>query len=283
MGSGGYVSQADYTGKSPAKKGVFMNYEEFYKEYSELAERLKEQIATQQRLLKRINKSAEKGDLRAAARELPAARAIIADCDRSTAALAERIESADMRAYLESGDFARQLTELCMERRIDIKGEDNTYEVFPYRLKIDPQNGELLINKRKAAGLRPRAIVDLLEKERDKLLSAPFNPAKYAAELAAAYDIAVLVGAKGKKPTPGIDVYLTTIYKFLTPMGRFRREYDMQSYALDVARLYTAGFDEAGDGRRFQFGPGRNNNKAIRIVDAAGNERFLVTIRFFSE
>ena len=155
--------------------------------------------------------------------------------------------------------------------------------MFPYRLKIDPQNEELLINKRKASGLRPRAIVDLLEKRRDKLLSAPFNPAKYAAELAAAYDIAVLTAAKGKKPATESDVYLTTIYKFLTPMGRFRREYDMQSYALDLARLYTADSDEAGDGRRFQFGPSRNNNKAIRILDAAGNEQFLVTIRFFSE
>ncbi|MDR2296314.1 MAG: hypothetical protein LBD95_05895 [Clostridiales Family XIII bacterium] len=257
-----------------------MNYEEFYREYTELADRLKEQIATQQRLLKRINKGVEKGDLKAAARELPAARAIVADCDRGTAALAERIESADMRAYLESGDFARQLVEFCEERRIDIKGEDNTYEVFPYRLKIDPQNEELLINKRKA-GLRPRAVADLLEKGREKLLSAPFNPAKYAAELAAAYDVALLVGAKGKKPMPGSDVYLTTIYKLLTPLGRFRREYDMQSYALDLARLHAANSDESGDGRRFQFGPGRNNSKAIRIVDAAGNERFLVTIRFF--
>jgi hypothetical protein len=260
-----------------------MNYEDFYKEYAELAERLKEQIATQQRLLKRINKGVERGDLRAAARELPAARAIVADCDRSTAAIAERIESADMRAYLESGDFARQLVAFCEERRIDIKGEDNSYEAFPYRLKIDPQNEELLINKRKAAGLRPRAIADLLEKGRDKLLSASFNSAKFAAELAAAYDIAVLAAAKGKKPMPGTDVYLTTIYKFLTPMSRFKREYDMQNYALDLARLYAVGSDEAGDGRRFQFGPGRNNSKAIRILDAAGNERFLVTIRFFGE
>jgi hypothetical protein len=66
-------------------------------------------------------------------------------------------------------------------------------------------------------------------------------------------------------------------------MSRFRKDYDMQSYAFDLARLYTADSDEAGDGRRFQFGPSRNNNKAIRIIDAAGNEQFLVTIRFFSE
>ena len=66
-------------------------------------------------------------------------------------------------------------------------------------------------------------------------------------------------------------------------MRRFRREYDVQAYALDLARLYTAKSNEAGDGRRFQFGPSRNNIKAIRIVDASGNEQFLATIRFYSE
>ncbi|MDR2087845.1 MAG: hypothetical protein LBP73_00635 [Clostridiales Family XIII bacterium] len=258
-----------------------MNYEEFYTEYAELAEKLKEQIATHQKLLKRINRSVETGDLKAAARELPAAGAIVADCDRSMADIAAKIRSADMKAYLESGDFARQLVTLCKERRIDIKGEDNVYEVFPYRLKIDPQNEELMINRRKAAGLRPRAIVEDLEKKRNKLLAAPFKSEQYAAELAAAYDLALLAGSKDKKAIEGADVYLTTIYKFLTPMSRFRREYDMRSYAFDLARLYASDSDEAGDGRRYQFGPSRNNSKAIRIIDAAGNEQFLVTIRFF--
>jgi hypothetical protein len=260
-----------------------MNYEEFYGIYASLAEALGGQIAAHQKLLKRINKNVERGDLKAAARDLPVAGEIAAGCARDAAGLAEYIRSADMREYLESGDFARQLVELCGERRIDIKGEGNAYEVFPYRLKIDAQNEELLINKRKAAGLRPRAIVGDLEKERDRLLSAPFNPSKYAAELATAYDLALLDAAKNKKYTPEADVYLKTLYRFLTPMSRFRREYDMRSYAFDLARLYAADTDEAGDGRRFQFGPSRDNNMAIRIIDAVGSEQFLVTIRFFKE
>jgi hypothetical protein len=260
-----------------------MNYEEFYGSYNEIAEQLREQIAAHQKLLKRINKGMEKGDLKAAAKELPAANAIAGDCVRSIAAITEKIESADMRSYLESGDFTAQLVEFCAERRIDINGEGNSYEVFPYRLKLDPQNEYLLVNKRKAVGLRPRAIVDELEKERDKLLAASFNPAQYAAELAAAYDMAVLANAKGKKPRSETDVYLATIYKFLTPMRRFRKEYDMQSYAFDLARLYdhVSISDTTDDGRRFQFGPSRNNGRAIRIIDAFGNEQFLSTIRFF--
>jgi hypothetical protein len=260
-----------------------MNYEEFYTEYEELSEQLKEQIATYQKLFRRINKSVEKGDLRAAARDLPAANEIAAVCERSIAAITEKIESADMSAYLESGDFARQLVELCGERRIDIKGEGNTYEVFPYRLKIDPKNAELLINKRKAPGLRPRALADLLETGIDKLMNANFNAAQYATELAGGYDLARLASAKGKMPISGTEIYLTTIYKYLTPMLRFRREYNMQSYAFDLARLYIAGTGrgETSDGRRFEFGTSRNMNKEIRIIDAVGNEQFLTTIRFY--
>jgi hypothetical protein len=259
-----------------------MNYEEFYGTYNELSELLRGQIATHQKLLKRINKGIEKGDLKAAARDLPTANAIAADCVRSIADITEKIQSVDMRAYMESGDFARQLVEFCAERRIDIKGEGNAYEVFPYRLKIDPQNEEVLVNKRKAVGLRPRAIVDELEKERDKLMSASFNPEQYATELAAAYDLAALVSSKGKKPVSGTDIYLSTIYKYMTPMRRFRKEYDMQSYAFDVARMYNAlGPVAEVNGRTYQFGSSRDNNRAIRIIDTVGNERFLTTISFF--
>jgi hypothetical protein len=262
-----------------------MDYEEFYGEYAELAGQLGGQIAECQKLLRRVSKNVERGDLRAAARDIPAINEAAASCSRGAGAIAGKIGSADMRGYLESGDFARQLVGLCGERRIDIKGEGNAYEVFPYRLKIDAQGEELLINRRKAAGLRPSVIAGYLEKERDRLLAAPFNSAKYAEELAAAYDLALLSSAKDKKYPPAADVYLKTIYRFLTPMSRFRRDYDMQAYAFDLSRLYEAdlagGIGELEDGRRLQFGPSRDNNKSIRIVDSVGNERFLVTIRFF--
>jgi hypothetical protein len=262
-----------------------MNYEEFYEAYSEIAKRLREQIATHQKLLRRINTGVEKGDLKAAARELPAANAVAADCVRSIASVTEQIESADMRAYLESGDFARQLMAFCEERHIDIKGEGNAYEMFPYRLKIDPQSEELLVNKRKAVGLRPLAIVNDLEKKRDKLLAASFNPSQYATELAAGYDMALWASAaaKGRKPVPGTEVHLMTVYKYLTPMRRFKREYDAQSYAFDLARLHnhSGGTGTTDNGRTYRFGSSRDINKAIRIIDALGAERYLGTVSFF--
>jgi hypothetical protein len=260
-----------------------MHYETFYEEYEAVSNQLKDQLTSQQKLLKRAEKSIEKGDVRVAIRDLSA----INDTTNAYGQLAEELlkktESLDMTEYLDSGEFARQLVEFCKLRGVDIVGEENNYEVFPYRLKIDPQNAELLINGKKASGLRPLAIAETLEKNREKLLSASFNAEQYAAELAAAYDLAIIAGAKGKTPVLDADMYLATIYKFLTPMRRFRREYDMQSYAFDLARLYNAESTVLSDGRKYQFGPSRNNRKAIRIVDRFGNEQFIAMIRFYHE
>jgi hypothetical protein len=259
-----------------------MDYEDFYGEYGAIANSLREQLSAQQRILKRICKNVENGDLKPTARDLASAAYCAEECVRLASEIAEKIASVDMSAYLASGDFARQLVALCGENGVNIKGEGASYEIFPYRLKIDPQNEDVLINGRKAVGLRPRAVAAELGKGRARLLAAAFNPAQYASELASAYDLALLTASKGKQAADS-DIYLTTLYKFLTPMRRFRREYDAQAYAFDLARLYASESNESSDGRRYQFGPSRNNNKAIRIVDELGNEQFLATIRFYRE
>jgi hypothetical protein len=260
-----------------------MDYEDFYGEYEAIANSLKEQLSTQQKLLKRICKNVENGDLKPTAKDLASATSGAEECVRLASEIAEKIAGFDTGSYLESGDFTRQLVALCGENGVNIKGEGTSYEVFPYRLKIDSQNEDVLVNGRKAIGLRPRALAAELAKGRARLLAAAFNPAQYASELASAYDLALLVTSKGKPVAPDSDIYLTTLYKFLTPMRRFRREYDAQAYAFDLARLYSAESNESSDGRRFQFGPSRNNGKAIRIVDGSGNEQFLATIRFYRE
>ncbi|MDR1137508.1 MAG: hypothetical protein LBK91_04215 [Synergistaceae bacterium] len=260
-----------------------MDYEDFYGEYAAIANSLSEQLSTQNKLLKRICRNVERGDLKPTAKDLASAASGAKECVRLASEMAEKIASVDMGTYLESGDFARQLLVLCGETGGNIKGEGASYEIFPYRLKIDSQNEEVLVNGRKAIGLRPRAVAAELAKGRARLLAAAFNPSQYASELASAYDLALLAASKGKPVAPDSDIYLTTLYKFLTPMRRFRREYDAQAYAFDLARLYAAESNESSDGRRFQFGPSRNNNKAIRIVDESGNEQFLATIRFYRE
>ena len=66
-------------------------------------------------------------------------------------------------------------------------------------------------------------------------------------------------------------------------MSRFRKDYDQQSYAFDLARLYISGMDETKNGRKFQFGTSRKGNKSIRILDMNGQEQYLATICFYKQ
>ena len=262
-----------------------MDYEVFYSEYAALSRQLKNNIADQQKILRRIDGYIEKGDFRGAKKELPGMIESAAKSAEGAADLNSRISSADMAGFLASGEFIAQLKTMCGRFGMTLKGDGSSYDLFPYRLKIDPHNADLLINGKKAEGLRPKFLASELAKARAKLFAIPFNPARFATELAAAYDVAVLAESRNKeKPIAcDADVFLLTLYKYLTPMGRFRRDYDARSYALDLARLYDFEPKETADGRRFQFGPSRDNNRAIRVLDAGGNEQFLATIRFFRE
>jgi hypothetical protein len=260
-----------------------MDYEVLYSEYTAVADRLKAQLAQQQKLLKRINKSMDAGDLKSAGKDIDALSASSLESADTIGEIASVHDGADMSSYLESGDFASQLVEACKSRGIDIIGEDNNYEIFPYRLRITAADEDVLINGKKAPGLRPAAVADFLEKGRAKLLAANFNADKFAAELATAYDIALASSSRSKKSAPDADVYLNTLYKYLVPMARFRRDYGAQSFAFDIARLYSAENVALSDGRRIQFGPSRNNNRAVRILDANGREFFIATVRFYKD
>jgi hypothetical protein len=287
-----YIYTVSISGKLPNEKCAYdihlrerklvVDYESLYDNFNELAETLKSQLSNQQKLLKRINKSMSLGDVKNTLKDVAAFIPSVEDTKQTTDTLRNLVEGIDSGASLDSGAFAKQLVNECKLRNVDIVGEDRSFEIFPYRLRINPQDEEVLINGKKAPGLRPSAVADFLERGRTKLLSANFNADRFAAELASAYDNAIVVSAKGKKVVPDADIYLNTIYKFLAPMGRFRRDYDAQSYAFDIARLYNAADDIVlSDGRKIQFGPSRANNRAIRILDSFGNELFIATVRFY--
>jgi hypothetical protein len=254
-----------------------MNYEEFYGEYQTIFGKVKDQYKTQQKLMTRINGNVKKGDLKTALRDLSSLSAQVADVSESISRLQENVNSVDTAAYLTTGDFFHELIATCGEMKINIKGEGNTYEIFPFRLRVDA-NSELQINERKAPGLRPKAIAEKLNKDRAKLLSGTFNAPAFIESLQKAYDTLVWE-KKSKVKEP--DLPLTDIYKKLTPLSRFRTEYTLQTFTLDIMRLYAHEPKTASDGREYEFSPGRNNRTALRIVDADGNEHYLAIVRFF--
>lgn len=257
-----------------------MNYEELYLSLQETEKQLKDKLALLQRLNKNIGKETENGDLKSLAKDIAAMQEANDQQALILQELQQKVEAFDTRTYFESGDFAEQMLAYCREQNVDVRGEFPVYEMFPYKVRIDAENQDVYLDRKKVPCMRPKSFVQTVKNGQDKLMKASFNAQSFLNELADAYDLAVMKGNKGADS----DIYLTSLYKFLAPMSRFRKEYDQQSFAFDIARLYAAtDVETTKNGRHYQFGPSRNNGKALRILDAEGREQFLATIRFFSE
>lgn len=254
-----------------------MNYEDLYQTLQPGQKNLKDAIASLQKLFKSSCREIESGDIKNLVRDLNSMKEAADSLSSSLESLKNAVESFDSRAYFENGEFAEQMLAICQEKGVDVRGEFPVYEMFPYRVKVDTENQDLYLDRKKVQCMRPQSFVDIVQKGQEKLNKASFNALTFVNELADAYDLALL---KLKK-NPESDIYLTSLYKFLAPMSRFRKDYDQQNFAFDLARLYISEIEETKNGRRFQFGPSRNNNKAIRILDKDGQEQYLATIRFY--
>ena len=258
------------------------DYEELAKQMLPVEKELKDKISTLQKQFKSLSKDFAQGDLKSWARDISAMRSLLQEQEALLASLQEQVDNFEIRAYVENGDFAEQMLAYCESLGVDVKGDFPTYEMFPFRARVDAENLDLYLDRKRVQCLRPAAFVQMVKTNRDKLLRASFDPRTFIKELAAAYDLALLKQNQGKaQTTSAADIYLKNLYNYLTPMRRFRRDYDQQSFAFDLARLYASDLHTTDDGRQVQFGPSRYINRSIRILDQDGREQYLATIRFF--
>lgn len=254
-----------------------MNYENLYEALQPAEKSMKDSLASLQKLFKAVCRETEGGDIKSLVRDLSAMAEAAASVSDSVNDMKNSISGFDTKEYMESGDFTEQMLAFCEEDHVDVRGEFPVYEMFPYRVRLDTENQDIYLDRKKVQCLRPRKLVRMIKNGQEKLNKAPFNAFTFVNELSDAYDIALL--KLGKRPEA--DIYLTSLYKYLAPMSRFRKDYDQHSFAFDLARLYMSDVEETKNGRRFQFGPSRNNMKAIRILDKEGQEQYLATIRFY--
>lgn len=256
------------------------DYEQLYKQILNEEKELKDKLGIQQRLFKSMCKNMEKGDLKSWGRDRASLYACLKEQQVLLEEMEKQVDEFGIREYVENGDFAEQLLAHCDSLEVDVKGDYPIYEMFPFRVRVDSENLDLYLDRKRVQCLRPLAFVQTVKAGRDKMLKAAFDPKAFVKELAAAYDLMLLKQGQGKSAAAG-DVYLKNLYTLLTPMRRFRRDYDLQSFAFDLARLYATDLRSCEDGRAFQFGPSRNISKAIRILDQDGREQYLATILFY--
>jgi hypothetical protein len=259
-----------------------MDYELFYSELQTKEKGLGDTIAKQQKTFKSISKNAASGDLKSLSKDIAAMEALIADHTNYLHEIKELTESFNAQEYMEHGDFAKQMLSYCESMGVDVKGEFPVYDVFPYKVKVDYENQDIFIDKKKLPCARPQYLVSHIKQNRERLMKASFNANTFLNEIATAYDNLSTIKRKDNNKKRELELSLRDLHRFLAPMSRFRKDYDMQSFAFDLARLYASDFEMAADGRQFIMGPGRNQPQNIRILDKNGNESWVGTIKFFS-
>lgn len=257
-----------------------MNYETLYEALMPHEKSLKEGIASLQKLYKAVGRETENGDLKSLTRDMTAMSEAAASISSILSDIRTAVDGFDTKTYFENGDFAEQMLNTCREKGIDVRGEFPIYEMFPYRVRLDAENQDVYVDRKKVQCMRPRSLTDIIKTGQEKLNKASFNPQLFLNELSDAYNIALLK----KNKNSGSDILLANLYKLLAPMSRFRKDYDQHSFAYDLARLYNSDIRKTKSGKCCQFGPSRNSSeKSYRILDKYGNEQFLATICFYEE
>ena len=260
-----------------------MDYEELYQQMQALEKEIKDKLHFAQKTFRNLTKNSEKGELKSLSKDLTQMNGFINDFESLVDEYTLLTEGFDVKEYMENGDFAAQMTMYCEKLSVDIKGDFPVYEIFPYKVKIDSENQELTVDRKKVQCVRPMYFVDSIKQSQDKLNKASFNVNTFLDELAVAYDTSLKYKQKpGQTRSNEPDLSLKDLYNYLVPMQRFRKEYDMQSYAFDLSRLYNSDIETAKDTRSFEFGSSRYANKLIRILDRDGKEQYISTIRFFT-
>ena len=124
--------------------------------------------------------------------------------------------------------------------------------------------------------MRPSKLAGTIKAGKEKLMKANFKAESFADELFEAYETMCLKTNKNKK---GKGLYLKDVYKYFTP-ARFRKDYDEQSFAFDIARLYNSGVKVSTKEHYFELGTSREGSKAYRILNTEGKETFVATVSF---
>lgn len=255
-----------------------MNYEELYGDLKELEKSLGNAVKNVGKESKNITKGTDNGDLKTIDKAIASLRDVLDDAQKALEGVNGRLAEFDRNAYVESGDFEKQLVESCKAKGIDVlrKGP-GIYEMFPNKVTINQESQTVSVDKAKISSLRPAHVADQIEEIQKKLKSRSFNEATFLEELEKAYDICVLKKhSKNKRER----IKSKDLYNALVPMGRLRKEYTMQMFAFDIARLHASGLHYAKDKRRLDMETSRDNTDGIRLVNQYGSEEYFLGLRF---
>lgn len=261
-----------------------MVYEEFLEEFSALAKAVKDSLKKLSSLQGKLAKEAETGDIKAAEKDSAALESATEAYLEAKNALRNSLASFDYRNYFLDGTFTEEMLSSLKAKGLNVVGEYPNYEVFPTKIKLDAENQDVVLGKKKIPSMRPERVASTTKALVDKLEGESFNVVGFAQDLENAYSLMIArenEKAGCRKFTYGAYLTLLDLYKIMVPLSRSRKDYDDLAFAFDVARLYIE--NEKGSfvtksGKSVSFSTGRG--KGIRILDESGSEQLVSTISF---
>ncbi len=137
-----------------------MNYENLYEALQPQEKSLKDSIASLQKLSKAVMRETESGDIKSLSRDLNTIEEMVFSLSAILDGLKSSVEGFDTKAYFENGDFAEQMLEVCREEEVDVRGEFPVYEMFPYRVRLDAENQDVYLDRKKVQCMRPQSLID---------------------------------------------------------------------------------------------------------------------------
>jgi hypothetical protein len=189
-------------------------------------------------------------------------------------------EAYDIKKYLDDL-FDGEFRSACATSDLPLEGQYPRYLVYPMRVQVDARRMGVLINRKLHRGLRISRIVEVVRRERERLLSRAFNARYFLADLEAAYDgLVELESAQNQVQVSGHEVGLRHIYRRLVPMRQWRSEYPEGFFAFDLHRLLQSGETHSSDGRRLHLAPARTAPNNLAVLDSSRREVQLGLIAF---
>ena len=256
------------------------NYEQFIQEIQDANKGVRDAAAQAVKLQKAAAKNLETGNLTETRKILSALQETISLLQEQAGILKGQADSFDVQEYFVSGEFTRQMLEACGDKGVDVKGEKGVYEMFPYKVRVlgDAEHpAEVWLDRKKVQSCRPSFVAETIRQGQAKLNAAKFNPGPFMNELAEAYEITCLRAAQ----RIGSSQPLAKIYRNMVLTARGRKEYDMQAFAFDLARVYEMG-PEAWVSEKFKttydFGTSRDGKIGIRVLSRSGTENYISTL-----
>lgn len=195
---------------------------------------------------KRAKAAAASGQLRDLRQSLDSAARL---ADQATAATREARSawSFDEQTHLSSGAYTKEVLALAAEEGLAAYESDDRILCYPVIVQVSPNDGTVIIDKKKERRARPSVLVGRLKALQGK--PPKFKADAFLETLAKGYDLVVA----GKATRPGATVKLTDVYAVLTLLPGSSRDYTKQEFARDLYLLDQEAITRTKDGRRLQW------------------------------